>query len=133
MPPIVRLVSGGEPREEVFVSLERTPVVIAEVRRTLPQLEKDLRKKWPVESVRIESRLPRLRNPCDLSQVLDTACVGLLVSFVLPGVRAASKKVGEAIGDEISKHVRRWIRAIGKSKPTRRRGSTQGRRISSRR
>lgn len=133
MPPIVRLVSGGEPREDVFISLERSPVVIAEVRRALPQLKKELRKKWPVEGIQIETRLPRLKNPCDLSEVLETACVGLLVSFVLPGVRAASKKVGEAIGDEISKHVRRWIRTIGKSRPTRRRRSTQRLRIRSRR
>lgn len=133
MPPIVRLVSGGEPYEKVFVSLEQTPVVMAEVRRTLPQLKKELRKKWAVENVQIENRIPRLRNPYDPTQIVDAACVGLLISFTLPAVRAASKKVGEAIGDEIAKRVRQWIRSIGKSSPARRRASTRIRKLSSRR
>jgi hypothetical protein len=133
MPPIVRLVGGGEPCEEVFISLERTLIAMADVRSTLPQLQKELRRKWPVEHVRIETRIPRLRNPYDPSQVLEAACVGLVVSFTLPAVRAASRKVGEAIGDEIAKYVRRWIRSIGNPRPTRHRGSTRVRQTRSRR
>ncbi len=133
MPTIVRLVSGGELCEEVFISLERTPVAMADVRSTLPQLMKELRKKWPVEHIQIENRIPRLRNPYDPSQVVEAACVGLLVSFTLPAVRAASRKVGEAIGDEIAKRVRRWFRSIVKSSPARRRASTRVRKIASRR
>ena len=74
MSPIVRLVSGGEKYEEVFISIERTPVVMADVRRILPQLKKELRKKWPVENVQIESRIPFRRNPYDPSQIVEAAC-----------------------------------------------------------
>jgi hypothetical protein len=132
MSPIVRLVNDGEKYEEVFVSLERTPVVIAKVRRNLPQLKKDLRKKWAVENVQIGNRIPRRRNPYDPSQVVEAACLGLLISIALPAGRAASRKLGEAVGDEIAKHVRRWIRSIGKSRPRRRSGSARIRKMGSR-
>lgn len=129
MSPIVRLVTCGEPCEEVFVSLERNPAMLADVRQNLPRLKKELRKKWPVDNVQIENRIPRLRNPYDPSQIVEAACVGLLVSFTLPAVRAVSRKVGEAIGDEIARHVRRWIRSIGKSRTGRRKNSTRVRKI----
>lgn len=63
MTPIVRLVNGGDLCETLFVPLERIPVVLADVHRALPQLKKELRKKWAVEYVEIENKISRRKNP----------------------------------------------------------------------
>ena len=119
MSPIVRVVTDKESDAEVFVSLEQALLVLGDVRATLPQLREQLRQKWDVTNVQIQNRIPRLRNPFNPLQVVEAACIGLVVSFTVPAVRAAGKKIGDAIGDEIAKHVRRWIRAIGKSRSAR--------------
>jgi hypothetical protein len=125
MPTIVEILSDRKKYSEVFVSLERTPVLLADVRGNLPQLKAELCKKWQVENLRIENRIPRLRNPYHPSQIVEAACIGLLISFTLPGVKAVSKKVGEAVGDEIAKRVRLWIRSIDRPHRERRKGSAQ--------
>ncbi len=119
MSPIVRVVTDKESDAEVFVSLEQALLVLGDVRATLPQLGEKLRQKWDVTNVQIQNRIPRLRNPLNPVQVVEAACIGLVVSFTVPAVRAAGKKIGDAIGDEIAKHVRRWIRAIGKPRSAR--------------
>ncbi len=119
MSPIVRVVTDKESDAEVFVSLEQALLVLGDVRATLPQLREQLRQKWDVTNVQIQDRIPRLRNPLNPLQVVEAACIGLVVSFTVPAVRAAGKKIGDAIGDEIAKHVRRWIRAIGKPRSAR--------------
>ncbi len=119
MSPIVRVVTDKESDAEVFVSLEQALLVLGDVRATLPQLREQLRQKWDVTNVQIQNRIPRLRNPFNPLQVVEAACIGLVVSFTVPAVRAAGKKIGDAIGDEIAKHVRRWIRAIGKPRSAR--------------
>jgi hypothetical protein len=133
MAPIVEVVTGLEKDEEVFVSLEHTPILLAQVRKNLLHLKSELSKKWSVEEVRIENRIPRLRNPYDALQIIEAACVGLLVSFTLPAVKAAGKKVGVAIGDEIADRVRRWIRINCKPSPTRSRSLRRARKKRSRR
>lgn len=123
MSPIIRILTDKQPgaevqRDEVFISLEYTPLVLADVRRSLPALKEELRKKWPVEAVEIKNRISYLRkNPYDPSQVLLPACIGIVVTFGLAAAKAAGTKVGKDTGDEVGKHVRRWIRGLGKSKP----------------
>jgi hypothetical protein len=133
MVPIVEIVSAAERYEGVFVSLERTPVLLADVRKNLLYLRMELRKKWAVENVRIDNRIPRVRNPYDPSQIVEAACVGIFVNFTLPALRSAGKKIGEVIGAEIAKSVRRWLRSVGKKKPERRRVSSRARKTGSRR
>jgi hypothetical protein len=118
----VRLIGGGEPDGEVFVSLEHTPVVLADIRAALPQLKKDLSARWwPIDSVEIENQLPRRRNPVDLTQItrlsVEVACVGILVRFFNTAAQAAAKKVGDVAGDEIGEYVRGWIRRIAQRQP----------------
>src|SRR5208282_5055364 len=107
--------AGTEASGEVFVSLEHTPVVLADIRAALPRLKKDLSSRWQIEHVEIENRLPRRRNPVNpaqVSQAIAGGCVGILILFTVATVRAAGKKVGEAAGEEIGECVRRWIRQI---------------------
>jgi hypothetical protein len=118
MTPIVRLANGGDLYETLFVSLERTPVVLADVRRALPQLKKELRKKWPVEYVEIENRIPRRKNPYSPTEIVTGACIGLVVTFSVAIAKAAGTTIGKTLGDEISAHVRRWIRGLGNQKPS---------------
>src|SRR5258708_18054243 len=105
MPPIVEILSDRKKYSKVFVSLKRTQALLTDLRRNLPQLKAELCRKWQIENVQIENRIPRLRNPYDPSQVVEAACIGLLISFTLPGVKAVSKKVGEAVGAELAKRV----------------------------
>ena len=125
MSPIVEILGDRKKYSEVFVSLERTQALLTDLRRNLPQLKAELSSDWQIENVQIENRIPRLRNPYDPSQVVKAACIGLLISFTLPGVKAISKKVGEAVGDEIAKRVRRWIRSIDRSPRARGKGSVR--------
>jgi hypothetical protein len=114
--PIVRVV-GPEPTAEIFVSVERMPLVLAELRRKLPKLKTDLLRKWPVESVSLEARNSRRRNPYNPSELVVPACVGIVVYYVIkPAVKSAStrigEKVGDAIGEELAAYVRRWLKSI---------------------
>jgi hypothetical protein len=118
MSPIVRIV-GPAPTAEVFVSVERMPLVLADVRRKLPKLKSDLSKQWPVESVSIEARNSQRRNPYSPSELVVPACVGIVVYYVIkPAVKSASMRIGERVGDAIGKelasYVRRWLKSINK-------------------
>jgi hypothetical protein len=108
MSPIVRLITAKEP-EQVFIPIEDIPLVLSDLRRSLPQLRDDLRLRWPVESVRLEERRPRRKNPFDPLQVVEAACIGLVVVFSSAMLKAAGTKVGDAIGDGVKPFVTRWI------------------------
>jgi hypothetical protein len=110
MSPVARLVVGQEP-EQIFVSIEDTPLVLSELRRALPELTAALRRRWPVENVHIEEQKPFRRNPFDPSQVVPAACIGIVVIFVSAAAKAVATKIGDAIGDEVTPYVRRWVKA----------------------
>jgi hypothetical protein len=118
--PTVRLIGGGEPDGEVFISLEHAPVVLADIRAALPRLKKDLSaRSWPIDSVVIENRLPRRRNPVDPTQITrlgEVACVGILIRFFHTAAQAVAKKIGDAAGEEISEYVRNWIRQVAQTR-----------------
>jgi hypothetical protein len=91
MSPIVRLITAKEP-EQVFIPIEDIPLVLSDLRRSLPQLREDLRLRWPVESVHLEERRPRRKNPFDPSQVVEAACIGLVVLFSSAMLKAAGTR-----------------------------------------
>jgi hypothetical protein len=109
MSPVVRVVTAREP-EHVFVPIEDVPVVLSELRRSLPQLREELCKRWRVDSVHLEERRPRRENPFDPSQVIPAACIGLVIIFSSAVLKAAGTKIGAGIGDGIKPFVTRWIR-----------------------
>jgi hypothetical protein len=118
--PTVRVYGDaeGRPEGEVFISLEQAPIVLANIRAALPHLRANLRKRWPVERVEIDIRLPRLQNSSDTwsflshSHVIADVGVGILVLYLAEAVRAAGKKTGEAAGKEIAGYVRRWLHRV---------------------
>jgi hypothetical protein len=114
--PTILLVDEQETTHDVDISLERTPLVLAELRKALPALTKDLRKRWPVLSVSIENRFPRRRNPIDPSEVVKTACIVLAVRFGYEVGGEAGKKVGKTVGTEVSKYLRQWLKSFTKRK-----------------
>jgi hypothetical protein len=109
MSPIVSLVTTKEP-EHVFIPIEDVPVVLSDLRRSLPQLREELCRRWPVDSVHLEERRPRRKNPFDPSQVIPAACIGLVVIFSSAVLKAAGTKIGEGIGDGIKPFVTRWVK-----------------------
>ncbi|MGB4783869.1 MAG: hypothetical protein WAQ77_04070 [Candidatus Acidiferrum sp.] len=109
MSPVVSVVTTKEP-EHVFIPIEDVPVVLSELRRSLPQLREELSRKWPVDSVQLEERRPRLKNPFEPSQVIPAACIGLVVIFSSAVLKAAGTKIGEGIGDGIKPFVTRWVK-----------------------
>jgi len=110
MCPIVRVVAGGEP-EQVFIPIEDFPVVLSALRKSLPELEERLKEKWPVESVHIEERRPRLKNPTGPSQLIAPACIGVVVIFGTAMLKAMGSKIGDAIGDGLKPYVTKWVKA----------------------
>ena len=109
MSPIVRVITAKEP-EQVFVPIEDIPLVLSDLRRSLPQLREELRRRWPVEIVDLEERRPRRKNPFDPLQVVEAACIGLVVVFSSAVLKAAGTKVGEGIGDGVKPFVTRWLK-----------------------
>lgn len=110
--PTVRLIGVGPQRDgEVFVSLENIPIVLAEVRSTLPQLKKELSNRWRVDDVRIRERIPRRRNPWDPTQASSAVDlgIGIIVLFFVDAARATAERIGDNVGDEISRYVKRWL------------------------
>jgi hypothetical protein len=125
MSPIVRVV-GGEPDEiEIFISIEDVPVVLADLRRRLPELTDELRKQWPVERVAIRERSPRRRNPSVALQFIPQAYFGIVVTLghaILAGIGAevGRKILKSAQVKRISQSVRKWVKAqFRKRKPAR--------------
>lgn len=129
--PTVLLIGGGrQSGQSVSVSLERTPLILSHVREALPQLKKELSKKWPVLWVGIEDQKPRLRNPHDPHAIISAARIVLTVRFI-------SGEVARAAIREVLDYVRNWIKSFGhrkvasprsKPKTTRRKSSTKKRR-----
>jgi hypothetical protein len=122
--PTVRIWNGGrKPGGEVFASLEQTAVVLADIRAALPQLKEQLGQRWSIESIEIEDRTPRVSNPMDparlrdLTEIMALAGVGIVVLFAREATKAAGKKVGDAIGEEIAQYVRGWIKRVRQVKP----------------
>ncbi len=109
MSPVARLVSDKEP-EQVFISIEDTPIVLADLRRSLPELQEELCRKWPVESVHIHERRPYFKNPLHPSQVVEAACIGLIVVFSSAVLKAAGTKIGDAIGDGVKPFIVHWVK-----------------------
>ena len=109
MSPTVRVITDREP-EQVFIPIEDIHLVLSSLRRSLPQLREELRLRWPVESVHVEERRARRKNPFDPLQVVPAACIGLVIIFSSAVLKAAGKKIGEGIGDGIKPFVTRWLK-----------------------
>lgn len=107
---------GSESDCEVFVSLEQAPVVLGRVRTGLLGLKRELNRKWRVQSVDVEARPSRRRNPFHPGDVAVPACVGIVIRYFWSVADRAGKKTGDAIGEEIAEHVRRWLETVGKPK-----------------
>jgi hypothetical protein len=88
---------------EEFVSLEDTPLVMAEIRAALPQFKAALMARWPIiTGIQIENRrITRRQNPFDPAQAAMDATIGIVIVFFFEAAKAAGKKVGEATGDQI--------------------------------
>jgi hypothetical protein len=87
MSPVV----GPEP-EQVFVSIEDIPLLLSDLRRSLPELTAELRSRWPVKTVCLEEQKPFRKNAFDASQVVPAACIGIVVVFASAAAKAAGTK-----------------------------------------
>lgn len=111
MPTFV-LAGEAQPGSSVSVSLEQSPLVLADVRKALPQLKKELSKRWPVLWIDIENQIPRRRNPYDAGEVVKAACVVLIIAFAKGGVEELGKKTVNAV----TKYVQNWIAELGRNR-----------------
>jgi hypothetical protein len=103
---VAKITIWGEPaHQEFFVSFERTPLVLADLRKELPKLKRELSKNWPVMYVGIQQPLIRRKNPIDPHAVVQTAKVGLEI-FLAGSVAGAGKETGA----QLVKTVTAWIK-----------------------
>jgi len=118
----VRLVTDGEPDEDVIsISLENKPKIISDVRRALPSLRREMRKKWPtLANVEIRHRVPRLKNPVDVTLYNHAwiADARLILAAVFTSQVAAdfAKEVLKPSAQEIGEYLKRWVRKVAKPK-----------------
>jgi hypothetical protein len=131
MPTMRKLPADGKTRvergeeEEPFISLEETPIVLADLRAALPGLRKSLISRWPfINAVEMENRpITRRRNPYDPTQVIADAVYGIAIYiytrplriFLDEVARGAGKKVGPELGNQviaIMRYVQRWIKRM---------------------
>jgi hypothetical protein len=100
---------GDSPTNDVFIAIDQTPLGLADIQKALPELKKELREKWQIESVAVKTPKLRLKNPPDSSQgILHVGGVYIVIRLLRPSV--------DVIGKEIAKHTRRWLRQFAKSK-----------------
>lgn len=122
MPNVRRLSVPKQYEDGVFVSLEETPIVLADIRAALPRLQNKLVRRWPsITRVEITNRtgLRRRRNPHDPAQAAVAACLGIRVVWLVTKAAAefvsvaaqAARKVVEPASEEIGDYLRGWIRA----------------------
>jgi hypothetical protein len=127
MSPIIRVVGGESPRDYVSISLEHTQLVLADLRGGLPELERQLRNKWPtLVRVEIEDVIPRRKNPIDAASAREYATQMASAGLHLVAVFAAAAAVraGVAFGKEaitppakeVGKFLRHWVQKFTKTK-----------------
>jgi hypothetical protein len=127
MSPIVTVVGGESPQVDVSISLEHTQLILADLRGALPELERQLRKKWPtLVRVRIEDVVPHHRNPIDAASArefaaqLASAGLHLVAVFsAIAAARAGAAFAKEAIAPpskEVGKFLRQWVQRFTKTK-----------------
>jgi len=145
MAPIIRLVGGGEPHGDkpptptVSVSLEHAKIVLASLRKQLPALKAQLRRRWPsVNEVQIEYALPtRLKNPIDAATVraflaeIGHDALRLVVIFGAGFAGRAGMALGkEAMtppAKEVGKFLCQWVERLTKRKPKKKSRKSKGR------
>jgi hypothetical protein len=107
---IVKLVGGSgltAPKgERLYVEFRGKPANIEAVEKSLPELKKQLAKKWPVLSVRLDRRV---KNPTDALTVVFV--VGLVI-VLKPFARGVSK----AVEEDIKHRVGLWLESVGQKK-----------------
>ena len=112
-------------KEDPFISLEETPVVLADIRAALPRLRKTLMTRWPlIKAVEIENRrIIRRRNPHDPTQIFRDAAFGIAIYiwsrpariFLDEVAREAGKRVGPEVGRQAvaaTKYEERWAKRM---------------------
>jgi hypothetical protein len=88
---------------EVFISIPRSTTDFSSICESLPELELDLAKRWPVESIGLARR-----NPVNLMQWEIYLIVGLSTPILKP--------LGEKLRDEVFKWLRKRFAAPAKRK-----------------
>ena len=121
----VRLVTGGEPDEQVIsVSLGNKPKIISDIRRALPSLRKQMRKRWPtLTNVEIRPRVPpRLKNPVEEHFVTRLTDVRLILAAIFTSQIAVdfAKEALKPSAKEVGEYLLRWLRKFTKPKSRRR-------------
>jgi hypothetical protein len=120
---MARIRIWGEPgHTEFFVSLERTPIVLGDLRNRLPNLKRKLSKTWPVVYIGIQRPPVRRRNPIDPHEVIRTAKVGLEI-YVAGAVAGAGKETGIKLVKAVAEWIKRHSYKPKARKPTKRRNS----------
>jgi len=106
MCPTVRALDLDNPDEiEVFISIPRARTDLASIRKSLPELERELGKRWPVKSIGLARR-----NPVHLTQWEICLIVGLSTPILKP--------LGEKLRDQAFKWLRKRFGRRTKKKRT---------------
>jgi hypothetical protein len=132
MSPIARIVDVDDPRECVSISLEHTQLILADLRSGLPELERQLRRKWPtLVRVKIEDVVPRRKNPIDATSARELATQVASAGLHLVAIfgAAVAARAGVAFGKEamtppakeVGKLLKQWVQKFTKTKKRKRR------------
>lgn len=110
----IRLVGGREC--DAFVSLDGEPVSVPHVRPALGALLRELQRRWPVESVRIEVRPVWRANPLNPAEIVAHPSNGIAIDFKSVFVPTLGQKASVSMADAVTAQIRTWLRTGRKTK-----------------
>lgn len=124
MRSLIRIVGSRDEEPGMFIPFPRPIHDTKPIDASLPELQKKLSKKWPISEVRVQYRIPRLReNPIDPSQVqqltfMRQVAEGVFVVFLGRASMEAGKEFGKGVGKEMAKIVNKWLKRMERKKET---------------
>jgi hypothetical protein len=115
----VRLVTDGKPDGEIVsVPLRDDPAVVSAIRRSLPKLRRDMRKRWPMLTDLQIRQKQRLRNPAGHASAFMLADVRMVLAAIFTSQIAVefAKEVIRPSAKEVGEYLRRWVQKFTKPK-----------------
>jgi hypothetical protein len=112
MPPIVRIVTGSEREEEpgLFIPFTQRVDDTQVLEAALPELRKELARRWPVKKVEIRYRFP---NPHPgLILTMTATAEGLLVIFLAAAAAGGGHEFGRDVAKQMASVVNKWLKRL---------------------
>jgi hypothetical protein len=112
MSPIIRVVSGGPEEDEpgVHIPFDRDISMDHDdtLKAALPELQKELKQRWPVKEIQLRYRLPN--PPLNMAMLLIGTIEGLSIIFLTRAAFTGGGQFGKDVAKEMARITNQWLR-----------------------